>query len=194
MLDGEWELPMAVERMKKNTRVYAKKQMTWYQRDESITWFHPDDGQAILQHVLNCSRQGSTLLCRNKHTERQKQYCRFPFPSLLANSCRYACTGSPQYCFSFVKRVEPARVVQLGCWRNAVRRPSQRAVLVIAARCIGLRSIVRFRHLPSAVFAVTACVGMFAVPACSRRSAAPSRLASFLRRSLLFFPSRIASF
>lgn len=56
VLDGEWELPMAVERMKKNTRVYAKKQMTWYQRDESITWFHPDDGQAILQHVLNCSR------------------------------------------------------------------------------------------------------------------------------------------
>ena len=56
VLEGEWELPMAVERMKKNTRVYAKKQMTWYQRDESITWFHPDDGQAILQHVLNCSR------------------------------------------------------------------------------------------------------------------------------------------
>lgn len=56
VLDGEWELPMAVERMKKNTRVYAKKQMTWYQRDGSITWFHPDDGQAILQHVLNCSR------------------------------------------------------------------------------------------------------------------------------------------
>lgn len=134
------------------------------------------------------------MLCRNKHTERQKQYCRFPFPSLLANSCRYACTGSPQYCFSFEKRAEPARVVQLGCWRNAVRRPSQRAVLVLAARCIGLRSIVRFRHLPSAVFAVTACVGMFAVPACSRRSAAPSRLTSFLRRSLLFFPSRIASF
>ena len=56
VLDGEWELPMAVERMKKNTRVYAKKKMTWYQRDESITWFHPDDGQAILQHVSNCSR------------------------------------------------------------------------------------------------------------------------------------------
>ena len=56
VIDGEWELPMAVERVKKNTRVYAKKQMTWYQRDGSITWFHPDDGQAILQHVLNCSR------------------------------------------------------------------------------------------------------------------------------------------
>lgn len=132
--------------------------------------------------------------CRNKHTERQKQYCGFPFPSLLANSCRYACAGSPQYCFSFVKRVESAWVVQLGCWRNAVRRPSQHAVLVRAARCIGLRSIVRFRHLPSAAFAVIACVGMFALPACLRRSAAPSRLISFLHRSLLFFPAWIASF
>lgn len=134
------------------------------------------------------------MLCRNKHTERQKQYCWLPPSSLLANSCRYACTGSPQYCFSFVKRVEPARVVQLGCWRNAVRRPSQRAVLVLAARCIGLCSIVRFRRLPSAVFAVTACVGMFAMPACLHWSAAPGRLISFLHRSLLFFPAWIASF
>lgn len=134
------------------------------------------------------------LPCRNKHTERQKQYCCLPPSSLLANPCRYACTGSPQYCFFLCRRVEPAWVVQLGCWRNAVRRPSQHAVLVLAARCIGLRSIVRFRHLPSAAFAVIACVGMFAVPACSRRSAVLSRLTSFLHRSLLFFPAWIASF
>ncbi len=51
VLSGEWELPMAVERMKKNTRVYAKKQMTWYQRDEDITWFHPDDVEAILEYI-----------------------------------------------------------------------------------------------------------------------------------------------
>ncbi len=56
VLSGEWELPMAVERMKKNTRVYAKKQMTWYQRDADITWFHPDDWEAILAHVLRCSK------------------------------------------------------------------------------------------------------------------------------------------
>ena len=30
-LDGEWPLDMAVERIKKNTRVYAKKQMTWFE-------------------------------------------------------------------------------------------------------------------------------------------------------------------
>ena len=42
VLDGAWELPFAVERMKKNTRVYAKKQMTWFARDPEIHWFHPD--------------------------------------------------------------------------------------------------------------------------------------------------------
>ena len=38
VLDGTWELPFAVERMKKNTRVYAKKQMTWFSRDPDIHW------------------------------------------------------------------------------------------------------------------------------------------------------------
>lgn len=38
VLDGEWDLPMAVERIKKNTRVYAKKQMTWFLRDNEIKW------------------------------------------------------------------------------------------------------------------------------------------------------------
>ena len=38
VLDGTWELPFAVERIKKNTRVYAKKQMTWFSRDPDIHW------------------------------------------------------------------------------------------------------------------------------------------------------------
>ena len=42
VLDGEWELPMAVERIKKNTRVYAKKQMTWYKHDADIHWLDAD--------------------------------------------------------------------------------------------------------------------------------------------------------
>lgn len=42
VLDGEWELPMAVERIKKNTRVYAKKQMTWYKHDTDIVWLDAD--------------------------------------------------------------------------------------------------------------------------------------------------------
>ncbi len=42
-LDGEWELPFAVEKIKKNTRDYAKKQMTWFAHDSEIQWFHPAD-------------------------------------------------------------------------------------------------------------------------------------------------------
>ena len=51
VLDGTWELPMAIERMKKNTRVYAKKQMTWFKHDNSIAWFHPQEKEAIIEHI-----------------------------------------------------------------------------------------------------------------------------------------------
>lgn len=51
VIDGEWPLDMAVERIKKNTRVYAKKQLTWFQRDKSITWFHPDDSKHIIEYI-----------------------------------------------------------------------------------------------------------------------------------------------
>lgn len=51
VLDGTWELPMAIERMKKNTRVYAKKQLTWFMHDKSITWFHPDRHEEILDFI-----------------------------------------------------------------------------------------------------------------------------------------------
>ena len=44
VLDGTWELPFAVERMKKNTRVYAKKQMTWFSRDPDIHWITVPSG------------------------------------------------------------------------------------------------------------------------------------------------------
>lgn len=37
-LDGEWTLPFAIEKIKKNTRDYAKKQMTWFAHDTSIQW------------------------------------------------------------------------------------------------------------------------------------------------------------
>ncbi len=51
VLDGEWPLEMAVERIKKNTRVYAKKQLTWFSRDESIIWFHPDETTKIKEFI-----------------------------------------------------------------------------------------------------------------------------------------------
>ena len=51
VIDGEWNLDFAVERLRKNTRVYAKKQMTWFKKDEAIRWFHPDDWAQIIEYV-----------------------------------------------------------------------------------------------------------------------------------------------
>ena len=45
IFDGTMDRKTAIERMKKNTRVYAKKQLTWYRRDPDIIWTTPD--QAI---------------------------------------------------------------------------------------------------------------------------------------------------
>lgn len=50
-LDGEWPLELAVEKIKRNTRVYAKKQMTWFKKNERIKWFHPDEVEAIMQYI-----------------------------------------------------------------------------------------------------------------------------------------------
>ncbi len=47
VIEGEWELGMAIERLKKNTRVYAKKQMTWFMHDRNMHWFHPDETENI---------------------------------------------------------------------------------------------------------------------------------------------------
>ena len=37
--DGEISLDQAIEDIKTNTRRYAKRQLTWFSRDESINWF-----------------------------------------------------------------------------------------------------------------------------------------------------------
>ena len=42
VIEGEWQLDMAVARLKKNTRVYAKKQMTWFAHDDEIHWIDVD--------------------------------------------------------------------------------------------------------------------------------------------------------
>jgi tRNA dimethylallyltransferase len=50
-LDGKWALEEAVERIKGNTRRYARKQLTWFKKDPLVTWFSPDDKQMILNHI-----------------------------------------------------------------------------------------------------------------------------------------------
>ena len=52
-LDGRWPLDEAVERIKGNTRRYARKQLTWFKRDEDMRWFHPDNIQDILNYITH---------------------------------------------------------------------------------------------------------------------------------------------
>ena len=50
-LDGEWSLPFAIEKIKQNTRIYSRKQVTWYRKDEDIAWFHPGNTSDIIAHI-----------------------------------------------------------------------------------------------------------------------------------------------
>ena len=50
-IDGRWSLDEAVERIKGNTRRYARKQLTWFKRDPDMRWFHPDQKQEILNYI-----------------------------------------------------------------------------------------------------------------------------------------------
>lgn len=38
--DGEWDLDFALEKVKRNTRVYSRKQVTWFKKDGKVAWFH----------------------------------------------------------------------------------------------------------------------------------------------------------
>lgn len=49
--DGNWPLDFAVHMIKQNSRRYAKRQLTWYNRDTDIRWFHPDSIDEITNYI-----------------------------------------------------------------------------------------------------------------------------------------------
>jgi len=49
--DGIFTLDEAVEKIKTNTRRYAKRQITWFKRDKEINWFLPEERQKILESL-----------------------------------------------------------------------------------------------------------------------------------------------
>lgn len=62
-LDGSCSLDEAVENIKRNTRRYAKRQITWFKRMENIRWFHPSEEDEILNYIrLNIGNLSSTIL------------------------------------------------------------------------------------------------------------------------------------
>ena len=53
-LDGNISLEEAVRQIQSNSRRYARKQMTWYKRDEEMKWFHPDNVKEIINYIDMC--------------------------------------------------------------------------------------------------------------------------------------------
>ncbi|MGV4529710.1 tRNA (adenosine(37)-N6)-dimethylallyltransferase MiaA [Ornithobacterium rhinotracheale] len=49
--DGEISLDFAIEEIKKNTRRFAKRQLTWYRKDENIRWFAPNEIEQIIAYI-----------------------------------------------------------------------------------------------------------------------------------------------
>lgn len=51
--DGEWTQEEAVERIKGNTRRYARKQLTWYKKDNDIVWFDAAETDKIFMYLVD---------------------------------------------------------------------------------------------------------------------------------------------
>ena len=51
-MDGKTTLDFAVNMIKQDPRRYAKRQMTWFNRDKEILWFHPDELESKLESVV----------------------------------------------------------------------------------------------------------------------------------------------
>lgn len=49
--DGKIPLEEAIRQIQSNTRRYMRKQLTWFKRDESIRWFHPDNIEEIINYI-----------------------------------------------------------------------------------------------------------------------------------------------
>lgn len=52
--DGTISREEAVALIQRNSRRYAKRQLTWFRRDEAVHWFRPDEDEAIIQQVESC--------------------------------------------------------------------------------------------------------------------------------------------
>src|SRR5690606_42061934 len=50
--EGKTDLETAIEEIKKNTRRYSKRQLTWNRKDKSREWFSPKEKNKILNYIL----------------------------------------------------------------------------------------------------------------------------------------------
>jgi tRNA dimethylallyltransferase len=52
--EGKTSREKAIELIKRNSRRYAKRQMTWWAKDKDIMWFHPEKKQEIIEFIVDC--------------------------------------------------------------------------------------------------------------------------------------------
>jgi tRNA dimethylallyltransferase len=57
--DGEISYEEAIEKIKANSRKYARKQLTWFRRDEDMNWFHPDESEKIIEFLDNSIKRSN---------------------------------------------------------------------------------------------------------------------------------------
>ena len=50
-LDGLTTLDETIFKIQSNTRKYARKQLTWYKKDDDLQWFNPDNVEEILKYI-----------------------------------------------------------------------------------------------------------------------------------------------
>lgn len=49
--DGAMTLDQAADKIRQNSRIYSRKQMTWFKRDEEIKWFEPGQMSEIMNYI-----------------------------------------------------------------------------------------------------------------------------------------------
>ncbi len=49
--EGKINLDEAIELIKRNSRRYAKRQLSWFNRDKEIEWFHPDQEENVIKYI-----------------------------------------------------------------------------------------------------------------------------------------------
>ena len=49
--DGEYSLEKAIELIKRNTRHYSRRQISWFNRDKEINWFNPNNFEEIKSYI-----------------------------------------------------------------------------------------------------------------------------------------------
>lgn len=50
-LDGSYSRDEAIRLLKRNSRRYAKRQLTWFRKDQEFRWFHPDEFQQAVEYI-----------------------------------------------------------------------------------------------------------------------------------------------